>query len=347
MAAVLASRRAAAHAASHSWAASHTSAFYDGALMLGRSFAGPVSLGPQLLAARGWHSGSPMPEAEFTLSEYRDIPELGFNRGQEFCMLTLRHPVFESRAGVGRDALYKKKEREAAEGIDRLFTKFAGGSGGKLQDQKLKDALAGIGLRPDDFTELGILQRYAVCHPRQICRAEFDGVAREAWGRSRLVAFDDRLAEVHDGVVAHSPLAGTRALAFISRDSPINWVMRLMRHAWPYAINRVVIMRNVRPNPNLKPALMEELFPWVVRDYSVSGLTSASELAQAAASSASTAEGGFVVRIQAFDPNIPDIYLPLRGLPENAPRGIMANVASVLCSLRQTISVQSTLLQPQ
>jgi len=238
-------------------------------------------------------------------------------------MLTLRHP--DLCAGGSHDALYAAKDQAAVQGCEELFHRFAG-EAGALEGNGVKTALGGIGLRPDDFSVAGILQRHAASDPSRISsKEEFAGVVREAWGQTRSVGFDSRLKQVHEGVQGHAPLEGLRALVFVGRESPINWVMRLMRHSWPYAINRVVIMRNRGPNPDLDPELMEEFFPWVIRDYSKAGLTTASELAQSATGDAATAAGGFVVRMESFCPDAPTTYVPLRGLPENAPPGGLAN----------------------
>lgn len=242
-------------------------------------------------------------------------------------MLTLRHPILSSLASGDREALYKTKEEENAAGVDRIFLRFADGAD-VLEGPTLKVALANVGLKADDYHVAGILQRHASRGQGQIHRDEFAGVVREIWGRRRSVNCDDRLAAIHRGLGSHSPLEGTRALMFLGRESPIHWVLRLFKHLWPYPVNRVSIERNTASNPRMVPELMEPCFQWVVRKEQHLGLMSARDLAQSATERPSASDGGFVVRIEPFDTEAMVIHVPLRGLPENAPAGMMANLWS-------------------
>lgn len=264
-------------------------------------------------------------EVEFTLSEYKDHPELGYKKGQEYCMLTLRHPALDDPAGGSREALYKAKDKETDLYVGELFERFAGGASGKLEGPRLKAALEDMGLRPDDFQVAGILQRHAIQAPDQISREEFPGVVREIWGRNRAVAFDDRLAELHRGVESHAPLKGLRALGWVGREAPIFWIMRLVKLTWPFPIQRVTILRNQSANPDLDPELMETCFKWVVRGEH-DGLMLAKELAQRASTLSPTGKGGFAVRLDHFDLGTPSLHVPLRGLPENGHKGVMAGL---------------------
>lgn len=233
-------------------------------------------------------------------------------------MLTLRHPIFQGATAEASGALYKQKEKDAAKLLEELFRRFDSGSAGRLGDVQLRSALADLGLRPHDHQVADMLQRHNHSGDGLVTPTEFEAIVQEAWGRSRSVAFDDRLAELHGGARGHSPIEGMRAVAWVGRMSPVHWVLRLLRQAWPFAVQRVLLMRNTASNPNMDPALMEVHLETFVRE-STGGLVTANDLAQVAAAVHPSQQGGLVVRLDGCSSGGTTVYVPLRCLPENAP----------------------------
>lgn len=236
-------------------------------------------------------------------------------------MLTLRHPAVSGSTDEGKLALYRAKEAETVRRVGDLFRAFDATGTGVLKDSDLRGALASIGVRPDDHQVAGILQRHAVHEDGLIWKEQFAGVVQEAWGRTKQVAFDDRLTDIHRGLPDHAPLEGKRVLLWLGRESPVHWAMRLLRHAWPFAVKRVVIMRNCTQNADMDPQHMEAYFEWVHQS-SQPGVLNAADLAQHAAAQPPHAKGGFSVRLDPFEPNASSIYVPLRGLPKNRAKGL-------------------------
>jgi len=268
---------------------------------------------------------------EFTVSDYRDVTDLGFNRGQGFCMVTLQHPAFADLVGGAaagkREKIYTAKEEETTRRIDEVFLRYAGGEANVLEGENLKAVLEYIGQRGDDFTVASFLQRHARNGARHVTREDFDGVVKEVWGKSRSVNFHDGLVDIYrqDG---RAPLEGNRALMWCGRDSPVHWMLRVIKHTWPYALNRVKIVRNTAPNPELDPELMEVCFAYVARQQFDEMMTVSDLANTAAAANDPTAKGGFLVRLCPFDPDAAPLHVPLRGLPENAPQGVMSGLFS-------------------
>eukprot|EP00933_Yihiella_yeosuensis_P065835 TRINITY_DN69838_c0_g1_i1.p1 TRINITY_DN69838_c0_g1~~TRINITY_DN69838_c0_g1_i1.p1 ORF type:complete len:305 (-),score=31.95 TRINITY_DN69838_c0_g1_i1:167-1081(-) len=262
-------------------------------------------------------------DTEFTIHPYRDVKELGYDRHNEFCMLTMRHPVFQGIAEAEKDKLWADKKANRLAYIHRMFDKVDDDSSGTLDARQLAVALEKIGLRSDEGAIAGILQRQDHGNTGTISREEFPNVVAEAWGKVPCkMNFSNKLDALH-AKTPFAPLNGDRAVGFLGRDSPAGWMLKSIRNMYPFALKRAAILRNTENNPNLNPEKMEV----VLNSYEESGQLEFRTVAQLAkaAEIAPVAKGGFVTRLVYVNENPEEepltLYVPLRGLPENKTNG--------------------------
>ena len=100
---------------------------------------------------------------EFTLAKYRardNSVGTGYQRGTDFCILTLQHPDIENKVDGDAfrsqmDALYDRRDNPSspsrlAERVDELFAAYDVDDNGLLDPQELREALSALGLPSDD-----------------------------------------------------------------------------------------------------------------------------------------------------------------------------------------------------
>ncbi|CAE7676784.1 ppsC [Symbiodinium pilosum] len=236
-------------------------------------------------------------ELEFTIAPYHDVPALGYERSDKFCMMTLRYPEFQSLPLEERRAVYDRKRKRRAEFIEELFDRFDADSSGSLDKVQLQNALREIGLAWDDGSIQDILHRKDTDSSGTISREEFPEVVKEAWGKIPDLAFSDRLSEIHQGHQGVEPLCGNRAVMFIGRTSPAGWALRSVRNMWPHALRRCQIFQNVCDNPDMNA---EHMKAWM-SDYNSAPEMHVEGVARVAAESGTTSKGGLVVRLDPVD----------------------------------------------
>mmetsp|Transcript_43434 Transcript_43434/g.93042 ORF Transcript_43434/g.93042 Transcript_43434/m.93042 type:complete len:336 (+) Transcript_43434:141-1148(+) len=257
---------------------------------------------------------------EFTFSPYYDVNELGFNRAQEFCMMTLKHPKFESvETEAERFELYEQKRADRVQRVKNIFEMADFDKTNSLSPDQLKFALDKIGMPATEDWVHGLYQRHNKGSDQHLLPEEFEKVVTEAWGRIPDPAFSRSLHK------ANPHLKGLLGYAFIGRASPSNWVLRVVRNLWPIALKRVIILRNLYPNKHFRPELMEPLID-TYEGQKVRGLNSALDLAALASEQPPTEKGGLVVRIVPTGPGVKhwpeggtSTMVPFRGFPENDP----------------------------
>jgi len=289
---------------------------------------------PRGMTARGfaeWPSDVKdviVPEGvELTFMPYNDVPELGFDRGRDFCLMTLRHPSFLASAEQRRE-LYAQKRAHREKRIQSVFERCDIDGSGTLDSTQLRSAMELIGMPAADAVVHGLLFRHARREQTRIHPDEFSNVVAEVWGRFPDATFCDQLEAVD------SSLTGSLAVSFIGRQSPAGWVLRLVRNAWPYALKRVTILRNTGDNPALDPSLMETLID-TYEGQVVGGLNTALELAHMAVQQPPTSKGGIAVRFvatphgaEAWPEGGHSTVVPFRGLPENVSPGLFGRLRS-------------------
>ena len=288
---------------------------------------------------------------EFTFSPYTDSNDLGYGRGTQFCLLTVRHPALDAK---GEDALtlrelYDAKAQAAAEQVDELFAMYDADGSGALDESQLAEALSGIGLPPTNAQIQGVLRRLDESGDGQLQRDEFAALLRETWGGMVFVDVRDDMHLLYPpGTLEES----RRGLSWLGRTVPGGFLLRALRHSWPEHVESVALMRNTeanevcghaassspsphplprfhahrhrRPLPTtsqaLDPALME-VFDETFVPSVPSELGTANRIAHAAAAQPPTARGGFVVRLgkgmRGGETKPSYEYVPLIGLPEN------------------------------
>ncbi|CAK9028315.1 unnamed protein product [Durusdinium trenchii] len=205
-------------------------------------------------------------ETEFTIAPYIDVPELGFQRSDKFCMLTIKYPAFQGLPEEERHAMYEQKKKRRAQFVEELFDHYDVSKTGYLCKDELQNALKEIGLAFDDGSVQGMLQRRGRKEKPDdaltIQRSEFPDVVREAWGQIPRMTFSDqlghKLANLYQG---QEPLHGDRALMFLGKTSPAGWALRAVRNLCPYALRGCQILQNVCNNPEFNPEYMEA---WMV-----------------------------------------------------------------------------------
>jgi len=283
---------------------------------------------------RRFSSSSGGAQCEFTLAPYQNCPKLGFENKGQFCMLTLQHPAFQdSITKEMRASLYETKKTRTSEHVDNLFAMYDADSRGALDSTQLREAMAGLGLQTTDFQVADIMSRRATS-TGLISREMFTAIVDEAWGRSKDVDFSDRLGELNysDG---HAALLGTRAILWLGRGSPMSWILRSMRGAWPESVGKAALLRNSQDNPQCDPRLMQTFCDTVSDTFSnTHGPRTIEDLAHEAAAKLPTEAGGFVLRLSPVDAEA--IHIPVRGLPENevvsAGRGWLAEMGGWMSS---------------
>ena len=211
--------------------------------------------------------------AEFTLAPYRDVYALGYGRGTQFLMLTLRHPAFEAGKGDAPacevKALYAAKQVDRKAFVDELFDLYDTDKSGALSPMQLKEAMAGIGVPVDEekvgflsaagVTVQGILRRLDENSDGQMQRKEFEALVQETWGGPlaiNLIARGPGLSGLYDSAQKIA-LTGTRNLVWCGRTVPSHFVLRSLRNTWPFALKSVALLRNTKDNRDLDPTLME------------------------------------------------------------------------------------------
>mmetsp|Transcript_23629 Transcript_23629/g.56054 ORF Transcript_23629/g.56054 Transcript_23629/m.56054 type:complete len:284 (-) Transcript_23629:33-884(-) len=248
---------------------------------------------------------------EFTIAPYVDVPALGFERSDKFCMLTMKYPSFQGQSAAWCQEMYETKKKRRAEFIEELFVYYDDDKSGFLSKEQLQKALRDIGLAWDDGSIAGMLQRRDMDQNGVISQTEFPEVVKEAWGQIPTMTFSNKLGDLYKG----DPLDGDRAVMFLGRTSPAGWVLRSVRNMCPYALRGCQILQNVCNNPEMNPEYMEA---WMA-EYHTGPVMTVEEVAEAAAASPTTV-GSLCVRLDAVDK--PDdgpgtVYVPIRGLPSN------------------------------
>ena len=248
-------------------------------------------------------------EAAFTLSPYEDAPQGGHDRGSDFCLLTLQHEAFAQSDTLGIREVYSRK---AVAGADRLTDEIFDAHQTALDEEHLSDAIAGIGLPPQNGQIRGMIAQLAASGDRDYQRAEFASLLREVWDGFIFLDVRRDLRSAFPG----APLPdGPRSLAWIGRRSSMSFVLHAASHGWPAHVESAALMRNTRPNAALDPAGMEELpIPPASPQ-----LATALDLAAAAAAQAPFDEGGLCVRLRVACTNgsTRTHLVPLHGLPAN------------------------------
>lgn len=85
---------------------------------------------PKRLLFRHFSAVSSADGMEFTISPYVDVPSLGFQKSDKFCMLTLKFPAFQGMPLEQRHAMYEQKRKRRSEFVEMLFDHYdANGSG--------------------------------------------------------------------------------------------------------------------------------------------------------------------------------------------------------------------------
>lgn len=272
---------------------------------------------------RGRRGLAAVPGLEFSIAPYHDVPALGFQRSDKFCMLTLRYPAFQGIAEEERKAVYDRKRKRRAEFIEELFELCDADKSGFLDKAQLQHALREIGLAWDDGSVQGILQRKDTDSSGTISRKEFPEVVKEAWGQIPDLKFTDGLYDLYAGHKGVTPLEGNRAVLFLGRTSPAGWALRGARNMWPHALRGCQIFQNVCNNPELHP---ENMKAWM-SDYSAAPEMHAEGVARVAAENAPDAKDGLVVRLDPVDVTEGSTgfqFVPLRGLPCNKKPGFFS-----------------------
>jgi len=290
--------------------------------MLGKS----RRLGQTALLARvgrRWSASSSY-DLEFTIAPYDDVPALGFQRSDKFCMLTLKYPDFQTMPLDKRRALYDRKRKRRSEFIEELFDYFDADKSGTLDKEQLTKALKEIGLAWDDGSVQGMLQRKDIDFSGTISRDEFPEVVKEAWGKIPDLAFSDRLGDLYKGHTGVQSLDGDRAVLFLGRTSPAGWALRGVRNMWPHALRGCQVLQNVCNNPELNPEYMEA---WMA-DYNTTPEMHVEGVARVAAEKGPTDKGGLMIRLDPVDApaggGTGTVFAPLRGLPSNKKKGFFS-----------------------
>eukprot|EP00928_Gymnodinium_smaydae_P054964 TRINITY_DN38642_c0_g1_i1.p1 TRINITY_DN38642_c0_g1~~TRINITY_DN38642_c0_g1_i1.p1 ORF type:complete len:317 (+),score=50.82 TRINITY_DN38642_c0_g1_i1:87-1037(+) len=277
----------------------------------------------QAAALGSFRTFSVAPDAvEFTLHPYSDRPELGYERGTDFCMLTLRHPAFEHPAReqpVGTNAasaplsgLFRRAREERANYVRDLFHQHLEEGETSLDLTRLRPLLTHIQMPPNDLLLQDLKQRY---EGGAICLKTFEKIVTEAWGHPPDIQYSDRLADLHAiAQGAHAPIEGPRALLFVGRQSPAFWALRGLRNMWPRALVSVQILRSS------DEVLMTSFF-----DAPIPGLKTIDDLVQKGEKDA------LKVRLVTLEGETID--LPLRCLPENITAGVVGSASRWLSGL--------------
>lgn len=184
---------------------------------------------------------------EYTLSPYTDSNDLGYGRGTQFCLLTVRHPALDAK---GEDALalrelYDAKAQAAAEQVDELFAMYDADSSGALDESQLGEALSGIGLPPTNAQIQGVLRRLDESGDGQLQRDEFAALLRETWGG---MVFVDVRSDMHNLYPPGTLEESRRGLSWLGRTVPAHFLLRALRHSWPEHVESVALMRNREDN---------------------------------------------------------------------------------------------------
>lgn len=203
-------------------------------------------------------SGAVSHDLEFTIAPYVDVPALGFQKSDKFCMLTLKYPGFQGLPEEQRHAMYEQKRLRRAQFVGELFDFYDVNKSGYLCKDELQGVLKDIGLAFDDGSVQGMLQRKDKDGSGNISKTEFPEVVREAWGQIPTMVFSDKLGDLYPG---QPPLDGDRVVMFLGRTSPAGWALRSVRNLCPYALRGCQILQNVCNNPEMNPEYMEE---WMV-----------------------------------------------------------------------------------
>lgn len=264
-------------------------------------------------------------DIEFALFPYFDVPKLGFERAEEFCMLTLRHPEFQGTTLEAKKQLYVKKKEDRSKHIEELFDVFDTDKSGILNKDVLKQVLKEVGLPAHDGFIAGLLQRQDQNGKGEINREEFPRVVAEAWGQVVEPPFSDKLHVIHKNMPDVVPLNGERAVHFVGRDSPAGWVLRGVRNMWPYALKTTTILRNQGTNPERSPDFMKKFID-MYEEGGPEGISTVHRLALLAAKQTPIMLGGLMIRLEHVAKDRETLYVPLRGLPENPGAGGVTNL---------------------
>ena len=231
----------------------------------------------------------------------------------QFASLALRHEA--AFATVGPDAfaqLYADKAVFEGALVRDLFDDLDRSRSGSLDRDELLAGLARIGLPATPAQADRVLARADASGDGELRADEFAKLVEETWGRGVAVerdADDD-----------------ARAVARLGSSAPAHFVLRALRHLWPFDVDEVAILRNDDDNPALDPRKMrvhdETFVP------SVSEATdNVGKLSLALLDHEPRARGGFVVRLTSGGETV---YVPLRGA--SAPGVARAHVAEVAAS---------------
>ena len=152
---------------------------------------------------------------------------------------------------------------------------------------------------------------------------DFVALVKRTWGEPLTVKTTDLLPAMYPQRYDLEP--GWRAYVFVGRAVPTHYLLRAFRNLWPDPVESIAILRNTQANPDLDPALMETFEETYVPSVEPDKAT-ATMFARSAAERNPPGKGGFVVRLRSSPSGGPvdaesvyaDIYVPLRGLPENS-----------------------------
>ena len=269
---------------------------------------------PRFVACRALSSPSVrISRAAFSLSPYSDVYDLGYGRGTQFCMLTLRHPKTSESSDEECLAIFAVKAASETQRVEELFKFYDKDASGSLDRAQLAEAMVGIGLPPEDDIVASVLRRLDANHDGMLQREEFAALLKETWGSPLHLSFTDKLC-----TAISRELDGRRGVSWVGRTVPTHYVLRALRNSWPTPVESVSILRNTKDNADLDPGLME-VFDSTFMPSVPEEVGTATRLALAAAEQPPTAAGGFVVGVREVSGEVE--YVPLLGLCENSSTG--------------------------
>lgn len=294
-------------------------------------------------------------KAEFTLAKYQaraNSVGSGYQRGSDFCILTLQHPAIDSREEEAAfraqmEAVYERRDDLSSssrlmERVDELFVAYDVDENGLLDPQELREAISALGLPSDDEPLQQVLRANGIDTWKgtgNLDKAGFAKVLNDIGDQTVLgtvpMHFSSRLNTLEPS------LEGMRAYNWIARTAPAHFVVRALRNAWPAKrVTETAIMKNTEDNPMLDPAKMI-LFSRVHKTEGMLGkfASTAAHFAEATLRAPPTAKGGFVVRIREFEPQA-EHYVPLRGLKENEGDVALEPASSTMARLLASVGVR-------
>lgn len=250
----------------------------------------------------------------FTLANYCEASAFGMGRGQSYCLLTLRHPMFVGKDKVEIDQIYDEKVTARERYIDTLFKEADRKNSGRLGAAELKEVLGKSQLPVTDARVEYFLSNHG--SDSSVTREQLGYVLEEVWGGKLALDFRSDL-----GTHLDPQYEGERVTCFIGRSSQIHMLLRTLRHTWPTLVEHIALMHSAEANPQLDPSKMEvfdeDFAPTVPDDVGTSFRFVSKALEESPDPSAGP---GYVVRIRGptVAEGADEVYVPLLVLAQNA-----------------------------